>query len=89
MHVMYGQEKPTGTHYIEGTASLNGFRCDTCAEPLSPVKGIPKCVCLSSMRVCRILRTVDTTVITCVMKINRMKVVNFKYMNYVRFHFYL
>lgn len=89
MHVKYGQEKPTGMRYIEGTASLNGFGCHTCAEPLSPVRGSPKRVVLSSMRKCRILCTADTTVITSVMKINRMKVVNFKYINYSRFHFYL
>lgn len=85
MHVKYGQEKSTGTHYIEGTDSLSGFRCGTCAEPLSPVS----MVALSSVRKCRILHTVDTTVITDVMKINRIKVTNFKFMNYGRFHFYL
>lgn len=57
MHVKHGQEKPTGMHYLEGTDSLDGFRCDTWAEPLSLVRGCPTRVVLSGMRKCRILHT--------------------------------
>lgn len=52
MHVKHGQEKPTGMHYLEGTDSLDGFRCDTWAEPLSLVRGCPTRVVLSGMRKC-------------------------------------
>lgn len=68
MHVQCHQEKPTGMRYMEGPDSLNGFRCDTHAETLSPVRASPKCVILSRMRKCSVLHTVDTTVITGVMK---------------------
>lgn len=84
MHIQCDQEKPTGMRYMEGPGSLSGFRCDTPAEPLSPVRASPKCVILSRVRKCRVLHTVDTTVITRVMN---GKVFYFKYMTYGRFHF--
>lgn len=89
MHLKYSQEKPNGTHYTEETHSLNGFRRDTSAEPLRPVRASPKCVVLSSMRKCRSSHTIDPTVIASVTKINRLAVVNSRYTNYGRFHFYL
>lgn len=47
---------------------------ETCAKPLSPLRGTPKSVVLPSMRKCSILHTVDTTVIISGTEINRIKV---------------